>query len=460
MEDKGYYGQYLYGRSSLILSPRFEALGEALAVLFDVADSGRAVSIIGNSPLTTFGTTCVYPQTPGIPPYHNNAIWPFVQSYWNLAAAKTGNETVLQHGLAAIYRAGALFLTNYENMVADNGDYVGTEINSSRMLWSMAGNLAMVHRLFIGLHFEPEGIRFQPVIPSNYSGNKSLENFHYRNCTLDIKVSGHGNKISSITLDDSPLKDAFLPASTVGKHVVKIEMNNNNMEGPINLVDNHFVLETPIVKLDNATLRWPEIKGAQHYIVYENGQKIAEVTSPELQVKTSAFYEYMVTAIDGLGYESFANEPVVVFPEQAEKIVETESMMKKSLLPYTNYSGDGFIKISTTENRKLAFNISVKEKGRYLIDLRYANGTGPWNTDNNCAIRSVYINNTYQGVFVMPQRGTDEWSDWGFTNAIEVELEKGTNTLTLQFDSWNTNMDGDINEALIDYIRLIQIEHN
>ncbi len=113
--------------------------------------------------MTAYGTTCIYPQIPGISPYHNNGIWPFLQSFWNLAAGRAGNEAALEHGLASIYRAGALFLTNYENFVAETGDYVGTEINSHRMLWSMAGNLAMVHRLFMGLSFEVDGIQFQPV---------------------------------------------------------------------------------------------------------------------------------------------------------------------------------------------------------------------------------------------------------------------------------------------------------
>ena len=163
MKDKGYYAQFLYGRDELILSPRYEALGEALAILFGVADKEQAASIISKSPLTEFGATCVYPQMPGIPPYHNNGIWPFVQSYWNLAAAKTGNEDVLNHGLASIYRAAALFLTNYENMVAETGDFLGTEINSHRMLWSMAGNLAMVHRVFMGMEFKNDGLYFNGI---------------------------------------------------------------------------------------------------------------------------------------------------------------------------------------------------------------------------------------------------------------------------------------------------------
>ena len=168
LKDKGYYAQFLYGREDLIASPRYEALGEALAILFGVTDDAQAASIVAKSPLTEFGATCIYPQIPGIPPYHNNGIWPFVQSYWNWAAAKTGNEAVLNHGLASVYRAAGLFLTNYENMVAETGDFLGTEINSHRMLWSMAGNLAMVHRVFMGIEFDTDGLHLNPVVPEAY----------------------------------------------------------------------------------------------------------------------------------------------------------------------------------------------------------------------------------------------------------------------------------------------------
>ncbi|MCK9282429.1 MAG: hypothetical protein M0P71_17580, partial [Melioribacteraceae bacterium] len=38
MDDKGYYGQFLYGRNYDYVSPKSETLGEALSVLFNIAD--------------------------------------------------------------------------------------------------------------------------------------------------------------------------------------------------------------------------------------------------------------------------------------------------------------------------------------------------------------------------------------------------------------------------------------
>lgn len=458
MSDKGYYAQYIYGRNYLTVSPRFEALGEALSVLFDVANERQANSIFEKSPLTAYGVTCIYPQIPGIPPYHNNGIWPFVQSYWNLAAAKAGNEAALNHGLASIYRAAALFLTNYENMVAATGDFNGTEINSDRMLWSMAGNIAMVHRVFMGINFETNGIRFAPAIPSNYTGTKTIANFKYRNAVLNITVKGTGNKIVAIKMDGKELAEALLPAATTGTHTIEIEMNNKPFtSNKINLIENTFSLPDPQVKLNGNKLEWKLIDGAAGYLIYKNGKLIDNTRETNYALKAdSLFAEYSVSAVNETGVESFMSEPIAVFDANKMQVVEMETMTTKSSLPFVNYSGDGFIETSTALNRSITINVNVEADGMYLIDFRYSNGSGPWNTDNKCAIRSLYNSSTYIGSYVFPQRGTDEWSDWGWSNSYKVNLKKGNNQLRLVLEDWNINMNVDVNRAMIDYMRIIK----
>jgi hypothetical protein len=459
MPEKGFYAQYLYGRTHLSLSPRFEALGEALAVLFEVADKEKATEIFQKSPLTTFGVTCIYPQIPSIPPYHNNAIWPFVQAYWNLAAAKAGNEKALNHGLASIYRAAAFFLTNYENMVAQNGDYLGTEINSDRMLWSMAGNLAMVHRVFMGIHFETNGIRFQPVIPSNYSGIKSLSNFKYRKSILDITVKGFGNQISKISMDGKPLENAFFPAELEGKHSIEIEMNNQSFDkNNIQLVSNAFTLPNPQIILEKNLLKWEAIKGAEVYGIYQNGKLIEKVKQPQFEINVNQVAEYKVSAIDAQGVESFTSEPIWSVSQENMQIIEFENFAKAAQFPYKNYSGKGFVEISTNINKIIELNIKIEKKGMYLFDCKYSNGNGAWNTDNKCAIRSLSIDNQYIGTLVFPQRGEQEWSDWGNSNAYLIPLEVGKHTFKISFEEWNHNMNVETNAAMLDYARLIKVE--
>lgn len=455
MADKGYYAQYRYGRPYLSLSPRFEALGEALAVLFDVADSDQASAVLSRSPVTDFGVTCIYPQIPGIPPYHNNAIWPFVQSYWNLAAAKTGNERALNHGLAAIYRAGALFLTNYENMVATTGDYAGTEINSDRMLWSMAGNLAMVYRVFMGMQFEANGIRFRPVVPKTYGGIKTLSGFKYRQATLNITVNGYGNTVQSILADGKPLSDAFFPATVTGTHSIEIQMGNNDFsQASENQAPNLFSLPTPQVRRAGNRLVWQPIDGATEYRVYKNGQFSEKniIGRYDLKDISQPLAVYSISAVDRNGNESFLSEPLSVIAENAAKMVEIEDFAAGTMFPFTGFSGAGYVEISTDKNRRIECKVNVEEAGNYFISVRYSNGSGPWNTDNKCAIRSLQVNGAYAGVLVFPQRGKDEWSDWGFSNSRAVSLRKGENILVLSFEDWNTNMNGTVNTAMLDYL--------
>jgi glycogen debranching enzyme len=180
LPQKGYYAQYLYGRSFLRTSNRSESLGEALCVLFGIADEAQKKSIISKMPVMDFGVPCIYPQIPNITPYHNNAIWPFVQSYYALAAATVKNEEAVLESVATIYRAAGLFVTNKENMVAENGDFAGTQINSSNMLWSLSGNIALIHKIFFGIQFESNSLSFHPFVPQSFSDTRSLNNFKYR----------------------------------------------------------------------------------------------------------------------------------------------------------------------------------------------------------------------------------------------------------------------------------------
>ncbi len=458
LKEQGFYAQYLYGRDRLITSPRFEALGEALAVLFEVADEERAASIMARSPLTEFGATCIYPQIPGIPPYHNNGIWPFVQSYWNWAAAKTGNEAVLNHGLASIYRAAGLFLTNYENMVAETGDFLGTEVNSERMLWSMAGNLAMVHRIFMGMEFETDGLYLNPVVPEVYGGKKVLSRFPYREATLDITVLGHGNRIKSVTINGEQKDRAFVPADATGEYSIVIELAGGKFpHNAINRVENAFSPATVLSRPGRGpVLEWDPVDKASEYKVYRNGKLDTILTDTQYRLKSNEFSSLMVSAVDSLGREGFASEPI--FTGGQSLAFEIEDVADASDLPYVNYSGSGFVELSLQRNRDLVLPVSVPEEASFLVDFRYSNGSGRWNTDNKCAIRSLSLNGEYQGALIMPQRGQDEWSDWGFTNSFRLTLRPGRNTIRIHLADWNNNMNVKVNTAMLDAMRLIRID--
>ncbi|MDO7846442.1 glycogen debranching protein [Hymenobacter sp. M29] len=457
--EKGYYGQFLHGRTALVLSPRAEALGEALSVFFGVADAKRAQEVVRKTPTTPFGIPCIYPQIPGIPPYHNNAVWPFVQSFWALAGARAGNEQSVLESMAAIYRPAALFLTNKENFVAENGDFAGTQINSSNMLWSLSGSLSLVYKVLFGMQWGADRLRFRPFVPQAFQGKRRLSGFRYRKAVLDIEMDGFGNEISSITLDGQPLPDASVPDRLTGRHTVRIVLKSQALASQFTHPARvHFAPETPVTSFEKGQLRWTNISEVTEYRVLKNGVLVATADDHFYAVPPEPMAVYQVIAVDKYGHESFASEPVDAGTATANQQVQLETTVPKSSLPYKGFTGKGFVEISKSKNTTLTIPVTVPETGLYAVDFRYANGNGPINTENKCAIRTLRRGAEQLGTVVLPQRGTGEWSNWGFSNPILVRLAKGTHKLTLAFEPANENMNGAVNQAMLDYLRLRRVD--
>lgn len=451
---KGYYGQYLYGQSVRSISPRSEALGEAFTVLFDIADTTRKEQLLQNTPVTPFGITCIFPQIPGIPPYHNNGIWPFVQAFWNIACARNKQAGALETGLASIIRPAALFLTNKENFVAENGDFAGTEINSDRQLWSVAAMLAMQYRVIFGMEFGKNHIEFKPVIPESFKGNYALSGFRYRNSILDISVKGYGDDIKSFKIDGKETADHVFQAAVTGNHTIEIVMNRHINKGTKAISVNYTAPETPVLSLDRDRLRWKALSNIRDYKVFKNGKAFSstqETSISGIDIEDPA--EYQVMAVDENGTESFLSNPVSVVPRQLRTVIEAENFNLENEAAAEGFSGRGYVHFKPGREEPLVLKINA-EAGKYQLRMRYANGTGPVNTDNNCAIRSLYVNSDYAGSLIFPQRGSEEWSNWGMTNVEYVALKQGENVLMIRYDDFNRNMDGKINEFLLDYIEI------
>lgn len=457
LNDKGYYGQFLYGKNHKILSPKAEALGEALCVLFGITETQNQAKVIANTPVTDFGINCIFPQIPGIPPYHNNAVWPFVETYWALAAAKAGNEASVLKSIASIYRPATLFLTNKENFVAENGDYAGTQINSSNMLWSLSGNLALVHKILFGIEFKDEALAFHPFVPKALTGIRHLTNFRYRNAILNIELQGHGNRIRKFLLDGKPT-EALIPSSLEGKHKITIFLENNVLSSTINRQKVLFAPAMPLVSVEQNKLVWQKIAEASSYQILKNGVALAKTTQTSFTIIPEQVAEYQVLAIDKQGISSFASEPLLVAPTTNIQSYPLVNFAPKSSKNYQGATSNGFVEISKQTNTQIAISINIPTDGWYSLDIRYANGNGPVNTENKCAIRTCSIEEKQIGTFVFPQRGKNEWSAWGMSNAIQTKLTKGKHIIKIHFDTANENMNGDINEAILDYLRIVKLK--
>lgn len=461
MPKKGYYAMYLYGRDFPIVNPRAETLGESLAILYNIASPEQAVEITENNPVTPYGPAIFFPQISDIPSYHNNALWPFVASFWTLANAKAGNEQGTLQGIGSVFRPAALFATNKENFNLDNGD-IETELNSSNMLWSLSGNLAITCRILFGIHFEENGLLFKPFVPKVLADNRSLDNFPYRGAKLNIRVKGYGDKIKSMTLNGKS-HEPFIAADELrGNCEIVIELADNEFPPmKVNYSSNVKAPITPITWVEDNVLNWNPIEYIGHYVVLRNGKPIGETESTSWAMTIPG--EYQVIGVSGTGVESFASEPRSNTPRQAVELPGESLRLNSKEISYmpekeiTGWHGAGFVE---TDHSATTLEIPVKvgQSGVYSVKFLYANGNGPVNTENKCCIRTLYVDGKRVGTVVMPTRGVGRWSDWGASNSLKIDLSAGAHTLELKFNPENENMNLSTNHAIIDSVILTELK--
>lgn len=430
--EAGTYYAYRYGREHMALAERSETLGASLAVLYRLAQPEEAQRIVAETPVAAYGAPSFYPQIIGVPPYHNDGVWPFVNAFWTWAAARVGNEAAVTHGMSAHLRAAALFLTNKENFVATTGHFEGTEVNSDRQLWSVAGTLALPLRVLLGMGYGTEQLSFKPFVPQTYGGVHALDGLRWRDATLRVEVRGSGTRVASAMLGDEQI--AGLGATYVflkwrpefaGTHqTLVIQMDSLSHEpSSVNLVPNAYAPATPVTSGvgPGGSITWSAVEDAAAYEVWIDGKRAATTAHTAFAVPASpARREVQVRALGTNGHRSFLSEPMPTVP----------------------YGGAPIAPITLGE-ADTALPADVPAPGRYALRIRFENRAGPVNTGSLADVRIVTVNGAERGAVVFPQLGPEgsgfppQWSA-----PIPLDLAPG-DRIGLRFDAARTNMRGE-----------------
>lgn len=244
--EKGYYS-YLEDENMKTLV-QMEGLGEALVLLSENLENvtstnngvERIQSILNNTFFHQLGTPCLWPQfdlgeqdiydyKTISQRYHNGRIWPFVQGYWAIAAARHGRIDVFARELVALTRLSELKNTFAEYYELD----ASFPMKRRRQLWSATGYLGMIYQGLFGMVFQVDGIMFHPSKPTleehdlGVGDTIALTKVRYRRAEIDVFVSGYGNEVSSCRINGIMKDSPFLSADAIGRHVVEIVLEEN-----------------------------------------------------------------------------------------------------------------------------------------------------------------------------------------------------------------------------------------
>ena len=404
-KERGHYGQYLGGYVHESLYAGYDVFGHSLVALSGIAADEYATRLYSTFPVLN---DCVYS--------------PFVLMSLIRANAQAGNESGVFQGLSSLWDA-----------------LMNTSDDSSINVLNVSANLGATFKVLFGIDYGVDSLCFNPFVPQRLKGKRTLKSFHYRNSTLDISVSGYGDSIKTLKLDGKVVDGSAISGNLVGHHKVEISMSNsfrNKYEHLPKKLRNP--LATPEVIMDSDRIFWDYIDNAAYYDVFAGGKHVARIDEPEVQFE-DWYGDLQVIAVAADGTVSHPSNPFNIGESIYESFPERYLTRK--------------------EGNECILTVSVPYSGEWALSWHYANGTGPVNRDNNCGVRMLYVDGNKVGINVFPQRGRNQWDDWGWTSPQKIKLSKGEHTFALIYESDVDNMDLYVNDFKVNKFRLTRLKN-
>lgn len=480
-EDEGLFHAYTHNDLAPSSVATYDLLGLSLAILSDDFPGYFSTLILNNFPHYGAGAPVVAPQQQFTPIYHNRGEWPFVSSYWLLAAAKEKHAPVFDRMFNALVRGAAMNLSNMENFEAqtglpwvDDGEYSGPVVNSQRQLWSVAGYLGMVNRGIFGIQTTELGIEFKPFISKDvadklFGEEKSitLNNYPFRdkkiNITLElpdtidplIEDSYNGFELGGLFLGNALLGGGILTYEGLedGSDVLIILQAHNPDEAQtINVIDQEnwravFKPRPPeIVSVNedqtSLTLSFnasEELAEDISFTVYRDGVMVASEIEGDATTWVDPAFDpasdqtpcYTVsTTYKASGNESHPSKPVCWWGSEFERVrsFSAQEFEVTGGTPVTNHGRFHYEGWGSPDHTISVLEFSPNKTGKHLLQVVYGNGAGPINTGITCGVKRIdVIDTTTQeavgaGYLVMPHLG--DWGRWAESNFVAVQLNE------------------------------------
>ncbi len=471
---------------------RFDLLGSALAVLFDVATPEQAAESVASYPHLPKGAPVIWPQQQNTPIYHNRALWPFVTAYWLQAAAKVQNADAIDLGVRSMMRGAAMNLSNMENFEAvtganwlEEGATSGPVVNSQRQLWSVAGYLSTVNELVFGLEATQTGLRFAPHVTRElrrtlFAGSDqiALSNLRYRGKRISVVVHlppvGTGNGVLSIAsvklagqdvgtgfVDEADLSDGDVFDITLAEGAAATSGIRLVSSSEVADYKSVFAPRTP-------TISGVALVGDRLQVTFDaGGEAASDVTFRVYRDGASVATDLPGGTTTWLD-DGSADHATRTYCYSVESRFASGNVSQRAR-PYC-YWGPGSSRIQTfgaqsftatggtlldthgrwhyddwgdpTDTLTIG-NVTASQSGRHLLQVLAGNGAGGFTTGITCGVKAIEVWDgatlVGSGQLVMPQLGT--WDDWRDSTFVEVDLQAGkTYGVVIREDGASGNM--------------------
>ena len=435
---------YIIASPAWLASSHRDILGESLGILYCNSFSPINAQLVASYPRTEYGSPVISHQSPHSPPYHNKAIWPFVEAYSLLAAKKVGNDDVYKHSFDGLIRAAALFMTHRENYHYTTGRPDQTEINSDRQLWSVGAWLGAIYKGLFGISinydFDRDGfdLLLEPNNPFQWD-EFNLTHLTLHDTPINIHLTGKGSSIKSMLVNDIIHENKSIPLTGDPLDIViELMENKDHSDASLTLAD-HQLPEAPRTQLIGDTLYWAN--GADQALIGLNGQILDTLMSSPIILPDSISGFLFMKSIDSTGAQSLPSKPFYLGP--------SATLMLNSAAPYYIEVGE--------ENASISMNFSLPSTGNYLLRFIYSNGMGPINTGNTCGLAKLTVNDWWlEQMISFPH--TESWNLWQATAWAKAQFQAGENSLILDQETLPvTNMNGEQNLFRVQSVEIIPV---
>jgi hypothetical protein len=218
-------GTYCYYKHDQSYYDYREDISAGFIYLFGIADKKQTLDYHSKFTATPYGYRNVDPVVSKETEWMGGNVWDIQEAYHGWALAKLDRPDELKNFIFWHARAGLIPDEWVEGTINPSTGQLNN--NYKRFTCATMAYTSYWTRGVFGIIYDVDGIRFDPCVPTSFTDAfyAVLNNFAYRDCSLQIILRGKGCKLARVLLDGKQV--TVIPGDLKGQHTVEVFMKNH-----------------------------------------------------------------------------------------------------------------------------------------------------------------------------------------------------------------------------------------